>query len=236
MKNEIDATTQIDTTLLRAELLQAATAPPVEPSRLGRKRDHTRDAEILDAALDVLAETGYTGMTIDMVAARAKAGKATVYRRWASKGELVVDAVACMKRDEVKPENLPDTGTLRGDLTANIKTRTIEESVRKMRIMSGIMSMISLDPELAEVAREAIIEPRASVNRLYFQRAIDRGEIPANTDVERLSMVNQAMAMYRMLVESKPITREFLLGVIDGVILPAVGLKPPAASAPPLLK
>ena len=165
-------------------------------------------------------------MTIDMVAARAKAGKATVYRRWASKGELVVDAVACMKRDEVKPENLPDTGTLRGDLTANIKTRTIEESMRKMRIMSGIMSMISLDPELAEVAREAIIEPRASVNRLYFQRAIDRGEIPADTDIERLAMVNQAMAMYRMLVESKPITREYLLGVIDGVILPAVGLKP----------
>ena len=236
MKNEIDATTQIDTTLLRAELLEAATAPPAEPARLGRKRDHSRDAEILDAALDVLAETGYTGMTIDMVAARAKAGKATVYRRWASKGELVVDAVACMKRDEVKPENLPDTGTLRGDLTANIKTRTIEESMRKMRIMSGIMSMISLDPELAEVAREAIIEPRASVNRLYFQRAIDRGEIPADTDVERLAMVNQAMAMYRMLVESKPITREYLLGVIDGVILPAVGLQPPAASAPPLLE
>ena len=236
MNKEIDATMQIDTTLLHAELVEAATAAPVEPAKLGRKRDHTRDAEILDAALDVLAESGYAGMTIDMVAARAKAGKATVYRRWASKGELVIDAVSCMKRDEVAPENLPDTGTLRGDLTANIKTRTIEEGVRKMRIMSGIMSMISLDPELAEVAREAIIEPRASVNRLYFQRAIDRGEIPADTDVERLSMVNQAMAMYRMLVESKPITREFLLGVIDGVILPAVGLQPPAASAPPLLK
>ena len=62
--------------------------------RLGRKRDHTRDAEILDATIEVLAETGSDGMTIDMVAARAKAGKATVYRRWASKPDLVLDAVA----------------------------------------------------------------------------------------------------------------------------------------------
>src|SRR3954470_17199318 len=91
-----------------------------EPAKLGRKRDHTRDPEILEAALDVLAETGYDGMTIDMVAARAKAGKATVYRRWSSKAELVIDAVACMKRGDLDEANLPDTGTLRGDLVALI--------------------------------------------------------------------------------------------------------------------
>ena len=63
----------------------------------------------------MLAETGYDGMTIDMVAARAKAGKATLYRRWASKAELVLDAVACMKSSDVDLDRLPDTGTLRGD-------------------------------------------------------------------------------------------------------------------------
>ena len=89
--------------------------------KLGRKRDHTRDPEILDAALEVLAETGYDGMTIDMVAARAKAGKATLYRRWSSKGELVIDAVACMKKGDLDYSQLPDTGTLRGDLIAMIK-------------------------------------------------------------------------------------------------------------------
>ena len=89
--------------------------------RLGRKRDHTRDPEILDAALDVLAETGYDGMTIDMVAARAKAGKATLYRRWASKSELVLDAVACMKSSDVDLASPPDTGTLRGDLVALVE-------------------------------------------------------------------------------------------------------------------
>src|ERR1700712_1282335 len=94
---------------------------PSEPSKLGRKRDHSRDAEILQAALDVLAETGYDGMTIDMVAARAQAGKATLYRRWPSKAELVLDAVACMKQSDLHPDELPDTGTLRGDLLSMIK-------------------------------------------------------------------------------------------------------------------
>src|SRR3954467_1290919 len=91
------------------------------PRKLGRRRDHTRDAEILDAALEVLAETGYDGMTIDMVAARAKAGKATLYRRWASKSDLVIDAVGCMKKGVYDLDNLPDTGSLRGDLLALIK-------------------------------------------------------------------------------------------------------------------
>src|SRR3989337_1831183 len=81
--------------------------------RLGRKRDHTRDPEILEVALDVLAETGYDGMTIDTVATRAKAGKATLYRRWPSKADLVLDAVVCMKSKDIDLDALPDTGTLR---------------------------------------------------------------------------------------------------------------------------
>jgi AcrR family transcriptional regulator len=127
--------------------------------KLGRKRDHTRDQEILDAALDVLGETGYEGMTIDMVAARAKAGKATVYRRWSSKAELVLDAVVCMKKNEF--QELPDTGTLRGDLIAIMKPPTVQDADRKLQVMAGVMSMLSRDPTLADAVREAIVEPRA---------------------------------------------------------------------------
>ena len=134
-----------------------------EPTRLGRRRDHSRDPEILNAALDVLAEEGYDGMTVDMVAARAKAGKATLYRRWPSKGELVIDAVACMKRGDFDLANLPDTGTLRGDLVAMIKPRTIEESERKMQVMAGLMSALARSPELSAAIDRAIIEPRAEV-------------------------------------------------------------------------
>ena len=124
-------------------MTQLDTAPAAATAKLGRKRDLTRDPEILDATLEVLAETGYDGMTIDMVAARAKAGKATVYRRWASKSELVIDAVACMKSADIDFDALPDTGTLRGDLIAMIKPHSIEDGAKKLQVMAGLVSMLS---------------------------------------------------------------------------------------------
>jgi AcrR family transcriptional regulator len=195
-------------------------------SRMGRKRDHSRDADILDAALEVLVETGYEGMTIDMVAARAKAGKATLYRRWPSKAELVIDAVACMKQGELDPALLHDTGTLRGDLIAMIKTPTIEEGERKLRLMAGLASLIARSPELAETARTAIVEPRIAVNRMFLQRARDRGEISADADLELAAMVGPAMVAYRVLMLRTPSNREFMTALIDNVILPVVGIRP----------
>jgi len=200
-------------------------------SRLGRKRDHTRDPEILDAAIEVLAESGFDGMTIDMVAARAKAGKATIYRRWPSKADLVLDAVACMKAADLAPERLPDTGTLRGDLVAMIRPRSIEEGERKLRIMGGLFGMISTSPELATAVHEAILEPRLAVNRLFLQRAVDRGEISADRDIELLARVASGMAAFRMLVEQKPLDAEYLTSLIDHVILPAAGIAPEARTA-----
>jgi AcrR family transcriptional regulator len=199
--------------------------------KLGRKRDLTRDPEILEAALAVLAETGYDGMTIDMVATRAKAGKATIYRRWASKGELVIDAISCMKQGQVDYDHLPDTGTLRGDLLAMIKPHSIQDGKRKLQIMAGLMSAISRDPGLAEAAHAAIVDPRATANRILLQRAIERGEIPADTDVERLSLISPSMAAYRTMILQKTVDREFLVSLIDGVILPAVGLGSQVAAA-----
>jgi AcrR family transcriptional regulator len=210
MEKEEPAMTQVDVSVSE------------QKPRLGRKRDHSRDAEILDAALEVLAETGYDGMTIDMVAARAKAGKATLYRRWASKGELVIDAVACMKTVDIA--TLPDTGTLRGDLVAMIKPHSIEDSERKLHIMAGLMSMLSRDPQLADAAYAAIIEPRAAANRFLLRRAMERGEIPADADIETLSLVSQSMAYHRTLILRKPVDREFLLSIVDGVLMPALGL------------
>ncbi|MFT4122507.1 MAG: TetR/AcrR family transcriptional regulator [Microbacteriaceae bacterium] len=188
--------------------------------RLGRKRDPSRDTDILDATLDVLAETGYEGMTIDMVAARARAGKATVYRRWASKAELVVDAIGCLKTP-VAPESIPDTGSLRGDLVALIKAPTIEDSQRKARIMGGVVSLLSAEPSLAEAVERAVVAPRVELNRVLFQRAIDRGEISADVDIELLATVSSAMVTQRTLLLRQSVDRAFLLSIIDGVILPA---------------
>ena len=166
-------------------------------------------------------------MTIDMVAARAKAGKATVYRRWASKPELVLDAVACMKSNDIDLTAIPDTGTLRGDLIALIKPPTIKDSERKMKVMAAIVSMLSRNPELAEAARAALVEPRAAANRIVFQRAVDRGEVSPSVDIERLCLLGPALVAYRVLMLRTPVDREFLISNIDGIILPAAGVRSP---------
>jgi AcrR family transcriptional regulator len=193
-------------------------------NRVGRPLDLSRDADILDAALDVLAEEGFDGMTIDMVAARAKAGKATLYRRWPSKTELVIDAVACMKNNDVAFEELPDTGTLRGDLIAMIKPPTLRDAQRKMRVMAGLVSLIARNPELAETARVAVVKPRAEINRRMLQRAIDRGEISADIDILAIANISPSMVSYRTMMLGMPVDREFMISIIDKVILPAVGL------------
>jgi AcrR family transcriptional regulator len=199
-----------------------SSAAPV--NRLGRPLDLSRDADILDAALDVLAEEGFDGMTIDMVAARAKAGKATLYRRWPSKTELVVDAVACMKNKDIDFDDLPNTGTLRGDLVAMIKPPTLRDAEKKLRVMSGLVSLLARNPELAEAARLAVVAPRAEINRRMLQRAIDRGEISADVDIATVASISPSMVTYRTIMLGKPVDREFLIGIIDKVILPAVGL------------
>lgn len=192
--------------------------------KLGRRRDPAKDQKILDAAVEVLAETGFDGMTIDMVASRAGAGKATVYRRWASKNELVLDAVACMKKGDLNTMQIPDTGSLRGDLVAMIRPPSINDAERKLKVMAGLASMLSTAPELADAANEAIVEPRARINRMLLNRAIERGEISSDVDIQLISLISPSMVAYRTLIMRKPVDREFLITLIDGVVLPAVGL------------
>lgn len=191
----------------------------------GRKRDPERDAAILNAAIDVLAESGYDGMTMDMVASRAKAGKATVYRRWSSKAELILDAVSHLKRGQINLESLPDTGTLRGDLLALFKPDSADEAERKMRVMAGLASVLLQNPQLAEAGNAAIVEPWAVVNRLLMVRSLERGEISASADIDAACQVLPSMAAYRALIQRRPFDLQFLTTMIDGVLLPALGQK-----------
>src|SRR4051812_26962749 len=125
------------------------------PRRPGRKRDHSRDAVILDATLAVLAEQGYDRMTIDAVAERAGAARATVYRRWPTKAGLVIAAVSRMSSGDVDAANLPDTGTLRGDLTAMIRPFDDEQQQIRIRAVAGLLAVAKADPHLADIVTGA---------------------------------------------------------------------------------
>lgn len=204
-------------------------ADGVKPVRVGRRRDHSRDAQILDAALEVLAEAGYAGMTIDMIATRARAGKATVYRRWASKEEVVLEALSRLKHRQAPPrDQLPDTGTLRGDLLALFKPQSSDEAEYRMKIMAGLASMTSTHAGLDEVVNDTVVTPWADAHRALMQRAADRGEI-VGANIDTVCRVVATVAAYRTLIQRKQFDRDFLVEWIDEVVLPALhhGATPP---------
>lgn len=202
----------------------AAALPPGAPKVVGRKRDGSRDGAILEATLGILSEVGYNEMTMEMVAARAKAGKGTVYRRWPSKAEMVLDAVTQMKRGLVDLEQLPDTGTLRGDLLALFRPSSMEDTGRKLRVMAGLASLLSQNPSLAEAGHAAVVAPWVDANRTLMRRACERGEASKKADIETLAQIIPSVAAYRALIQQRPFERAFLVKMLDGVLLPALGI------------
>jgi AcrR family transcriptional regulator len=189
---------------------------------VGRKRDHSRDGVIVQAALDVLAEVGYAGMTVDMVAARAKAGKATVYRRWSSKEEMVLDAVARTRPGQLRLDELPDTGSLRSDLLALFAPQPREETEKRMKVMAGLASMALTHPGFDEAVNDTMVGSWAEAYRALMARAVERGEIPATADIDTVSYVIPSVAAYRSLIQHKPFERDFLTTWLDSVVLPAL--------------
>lgn len=198
-----------------------------ENARLGRKRDDSRDGDILDAALEVLAEFGYDRMTMDMVATRAKAGKATVYRRWSSKALMVVDAVARMAQGEIDLNALPDTGSLRGDLVGLIRAEALDDGQRRLKVMSAVASMLATqeNPELIDSATTASTRPWVVANRIMITRAVERGEVADTVDVDFMAGVIPAMCYFRVSVEGQSLDAVYVRTLIDHLLIPALGAR-----------
>lgn len=197
------------------------------PARAGRKRDPSRDVAILDATIEVLAEAGYAGLTVERVAAVAGAGKATVYRRWPTKTDLVLDAITRLDAGSLDPATLTDTGSLRGDLHALLSPHGDGDDGRRLRIMASLTSLLAEHPALGEAADQAVIGPWAAANRALIQRAIARGEIEPVGDLDTLARVVPTMAAYRVCIERRTIPSDYVASLIDGVLLPALGVKVP---------
>jgi AcrR family transcriptional regulator len=195
----------------------------------GRKRDASRDDALCQAALEVLADVGYDRLTIDAVAARAGAGKATCYRRWAGKAELVVDAIGRVK---AQPE-MPDTGTLRGDLVELTRHFHDADDTFQTEVQAGLVSGLVHDAKLREVFAEQFIAPRKAVFRTVFERAVARGEIAPVPNFELLSDVVPSMAFHRLILTGRAPDRAFVLTVIDQIVLPLTTLPAPDSHQSP---
>ena len=176
-----------------------------------------RQDEILRATVDVLSELGYDRLTMDAVAAAAKASKATLYRRWSGKAELVVDAIA---RSCPMPSAV-DSGSLRSDLIElSCGAGGFTDDV-PMSVVAGLMTALHRDPELQRAFQERFLAPRLGLVATIYQRAIDRGEISPDIDVELLANTLPAVIIHHAFLLGVEPTDDLILRVIDNVILPA---------------
>lgn len=194
----------------------------MENVKPGRKRDPRHDTQILDATLELLAETGYEAATVDSVAARAGAARATVYRRWPTKVDLVLAAVDHLSSSDAALGDLPDTGNLRDDLMASIRVENVDAQRFRINVMSGLQGAVRTEPRLAALAGAAGAVPWIEAGRTLLQRAVDRGEYPPPKDIDVLARVIPTICIHRVAIEQQPITRLFCLALIDGVVLPAM--------------
>jgi len=154
---------------------------PDERPKPGRRRDPTRDAAIVQATLACFVEDGYSSLTIEGVAARAGVGKATIYRRYASKAQLVVDAV---RAGAGVADGLPDTGDVRADLASMMRPLLTKLKSGHGDVLITLLAERLRNPDLAEEFERSVIGAKRAHSQALIRSAIERGDLPADTDVE----------------------------------------------------
>lgn len=179
-----------------------------------------REREIFEATLQVLAEVGYDRLTMDAVATRAKAGKATLYRRWNGKPELVVATIMSFKG--TSPE--VDTGTLRGDLITLHCGQGGLTDQRAQTILSVLVTAMTRDPEFADIYRRDFIGSKMARTREAYVRAQARGEIADDLDLDLIAPALAGITLHRAFLLGDHATPALIERIVDTVILPAVGL------------
>lgn len=184
-----------------------------------------REAELLDATVRVLGEVGYDRLTMDLVAAQARASKATLYRRWTSKASLVVDAISRAKG--LPPVEPPGTGSLRGDLLASWCGHDSWGAKLPMSVMAGLMTAVHADKELGDAFRDQFLGPRITLGRKMFEQAKKRGEIARGVDLDLVMSLLPAMCIHREFILAESPDEKFVTAVIDQIILPACQVSPP---------
>jgi AcrR family transcriptional regulator len=184
----------------------------------GRPRSEKARKAILAAAIELQLGQGLHAMSMDDVAERAGVSKATIYRWWASKELLALDALATEWAGAM-PTLERDTGTLRGDLVARFRPWLRQLNKKPFgRVIAGLIAEAQADPEFAKLYRESFVQPRRDATRPLLLRAIDRGEIAADTNLEVTLDLLYGPIYHRLLHGHAPLTDRFAQQVIDTVI------------------
>jgi AcrR family transcriptional regulator len=208
----------------------AAAGIPIEKKR-GRPRSRDTEKAILKAAAEIVTASSLAEMTIEGVAERAGVGKASIYRRWPSKGALAFDAVV----DTIlTAEPTPDTGSLEGDLARVAESWVRLANIRRVgRTLAHLIAEVQSDPDLAVAWRERFVNRIRRERRPIIERAIARGEIPAGSDPELIMDLLYGPLYHRYLNRHLPLDDSFARGVARMVAVGALdgaSVSDPAAS------
>jgi AcrR family transcriptional regulator len=183
-----------------------------------RRRGRDLDEALLGAAWAELSERGYAGFTLEAVAKRAGTSTPVIYRRWANKALMVEAAIAYENAERVT--EIPDTGTLRGDLIAMMRAANnsrIDLLVVTAVLLGGYFEDMGTNPERL---REQIVGGRRSAAEAIVRRAVDRGEVHVATLEPRLISLPFDLFRHEVLMTLKPVPEEVITQIVDDIALP----------------
>jgi AcrR family transcriptional regulator len=193
-----------------------------EGRRPGRPRSAAADSAIMQATLELLLDAGYRGLTMEQVRAQAGVGKATLYRRYGSKQELVTAVVRHLNQDIP----LPDTGNVRDDILAVVgSVLAAAARVGAATFMPRMLAESAGDPEMQAIFYENLVAPRRAVMAEVLRRGIERGELRQDLDVELAIDVLTGPWVYRLLISGGDMRgmnpRPLLDLVLGGIAAPS---------------
>jgi AcrR family transcriptional regulator len=177
-----------------------------------------RESELLAVTLQLLQQHGYDRLTVDAVAVTARASKATVYRRWPSKAELVLAAfIEGIRQVAV----LPDTGTLRGDLL-QVGELVCQQARQHASTIRAVLVEVSRNPALNDVMQHQFLDQRKALIHQILRHAVDRGEIDDDAINDELWDVLPGYLIFRSIIPNRPPTRKTVRSLVDSVIIPSL--------------
>jgi AcrR family transcriptional regulator len=197
--------------------MTAVLTDPPRTSRGGRPRDPSRDGVIRAAILSLLAEVGYGALTMDAVAAEAGVGKATIYRRWRTKEDLVADTIAEISRAEVTPA---DTGSLEGDLREMLHTIVASINGPTGAAAQALLSTVPHNAALAGAFRSGPLGVWVQGFGQIFGRAEARGELRPGLASSVVGEAITAPLVQRWLINGLPVTDAYADEVLEMVVMP----------------
>jgi AcrR family transcriptional regulator len=177
-----------------------------------------REAELLAVTLRLLQERGYDRLTVDAVAGAAHASKATVYRRWPSKAELVLAAFIEGVRQVAIP---PNTGSLRGDLL-KVGEICCQQANDHASTIRAVMVEVSRHPALNDAMQHQFVDQRMALMRQVLQQAVDRGEIAQAAIADELWDLLPGYLIFRGITGNQPPTRRTVQLLVDHFMIPGL--------------